>query len=344
MTTTRSDWPIRGVLALVMGAALTVGTWSIYTLLTAQFGAPRPVAVLGCLMFDGSALFFALLAQRYARSPDSGLAPRLAMLATTATSSWVNWQHARLEGWGLVGGVVLAAAPILAELAFEMWHRWQHRADLRARGRVPRALPVLGRWPWLLHPLAAFRVIDTHVRGSLAVTADEAQHSVTRTDPPTSEGESVHLTPQQLRALVTLPPEPVRPALERRSDRPVALPAAPARRVAPKAVPPGATLLPIVSATPAATPLPRRVAPARPATRRTATDDAHLGHAVEEAMRPVAEDLTGVQLLTVADVAALKKVTQGTVRSWVNRGKLQPALRDGNGRVHFHPAAVAALD
>lgn len=61
-------------------------------------------------------------------------------------------------------------------------------------------------------------------------------------------------------------------------------------------------------------------------------------------MRPVAEDLTGVQLLTVADVAALKKVTQGTVRSWVNRGKLQPALRDGNGRVHFHPAAVAALD
>lgn len=184
MTTTRSDWPIRGVLTLVMGAALTVGTWSIYTLLTAQFGAPRPVAVLGCLMFDSAALFFALLAQRYARSPDSGLAPRLAMLATTATSSWVNWQHAALERWGTVGGVVLAAAPVLAELAFEMWHRWEHRTALRAQGRVAQALPVLGRWAWLLYGRTAFSTMRRVVGIKLAAVADEAQHAVTRADAP----------------------------------------------------------------------------------------------------------------------------------------------------------------
>ncbi|RDG37935.1 helix-turn-helix domain-containing protein, partial [Streptomyces corynorhini] len=49
-------------------------------------------------------------------------------------------------------------------------------------------------------------------------------------------------------------------------------------------------------------------------------------------------------LLTVADVARLRGVTPGTVRSWVNRGKLTPATRDDDGRNVFHPTAVAALD
>lgn len=61
-------------------------------------------------------------------------------------------------------------------------------------------------------------------------------------------------------------------------------------------------------------------------------------------MAPVAADLTGVELMTVADVAKLKGVAEGTVRSWVSRRKLQPALRDANGRHHFHPAAVAEID
>lgn len=51
-----------------------------------------------------------------------------------------------------------------------------------------------------------------------------------------------------------------------------------------------------------------------------------------------------VKLMTVAEVAAQKSVAEGTVRSWVNRGKLRVHDRDENGRTMFHPDDVAGLD
>jgi hypothetical protein len=161
------DWVTRIILGIVMTAALAVGTWSVYTLLTALLHAPRYVAAFGCFMFDGAAFFFARLSQRYATTSDSGLAPRLAMLAMICSSSWVNWRHAQLEKWGTVGGVILAAAPIIAELAFEMWHRFEHREALRRLGRVAQTLPVLGHRSWLTHPFRSGRVIDAHTQAAL---------------------------------------------------------------------------------------------------------------------------------------------------------------------------------
>lgn len=166
----KTDWITRTILGLVMAAALSVGTWSVFTLLSELFHAPKLVAAFGCVMFDGAAFFFARLSQRYATTTDSGLAPRAAMLAMICTSSWVNWQHAALKHWGTVGGVVLAAAPIIAELAFEMWHRYEHREALRALGRVAETLPVLGKWAWLTHPKRSRKVIDAHIRAGLAET------------------------------------------------------------------------------------------------------------------------------------------------------------------------------
>ncbi|WP_329126075.1 DUF2637 domain-containing protein [Streptomyces sp. NBC_01353] len=160
-------WAIRIVLVLVMAAALAVGTWSIYTLLTETFHAPKPIAFFGCGLFDVAALFFALLSQQYATTTDSGLAPRTAMLAMVTTSSWVNWKHAQLENWGTVGGVILAAAPVIAELAFELFHRFEHREALRALGRVAQTLPVLGNWAWITHPLRSRRTLDAHIRAAL---------------------------------------------------------------------------------------------------------------------------------------------------------------------------------
>lgn len=207
-----SDKLTRGILLLVMVAALAVGTWSIYTLLTDRFHAPRQIAFFGCAMFDAAALFFARLAQKYATSPDSGLAPRLAMLATTTASAWTNWTHAKMEGWGTVGGVVLGSAPVIAEIAFELHHRYENREALRRRGRVPAALPVLGKWAWLLYGRTAFRamrsVVGTHLRttaadaGRVTVERGDAQHEAH----PASRGpQHVVITVQQAPALPAAP-------------------------------------------------------------------------------------------------------------------------------------------
>lgn len=62
-----------------------------------------------------------------------------------------------------------------------------------------------------------------------------------------------------------------------------------------------------------------------------------------EAEQNVATDAT-VKLLNVADVASLKGVKAGTVRSWAHRGKLPVHDRDEDGRTLFHPNDVAKLD
>ena len=190
----KSDLAIRGALFLVMGSALSVGTWSIYTLLSVRFHAPHAVALFGAVMFDAAALYFALLSQKYATSPDSGLAPRLAMLAMIGMSSWVNWQHAQLEHWGKLG-LILAAAPITAELAFEFHHRYIHREALRAQGRVPSALPVLGKWAWLLHPVKAFGVVDRTVEARLQIATGDAERIILGRDAPQQIEAPQHDTP-----------------------------------------------------------------------------------------------------------------------------------------------------
>lgn len=130
---------------------------------------------------------------------------------------------------------------------------------------------------------------------------------------------------------------------------PVALPAvAPAatvpHRPAPVVVPVGARLLKIVPATAPVAPRTTPATPLRPAMQPPATDAvSHIDRNVRDATRPVADDRDTPRLLTVADIATLCGVTQGTVRSWVNRGHLAPTSRDSNGRNTFHPDAVAAL-
>lgn len=105
-----------------------------------------------------------------------------------------------------------------------------------------------------------------------------------------------------------------------------------------------------VPAAPAAPELP--AAPAEAATEahtdpETDDDDdsswGFISEVLAEAEQNVATDAT-VKLLTVADVADMKGVSQGTVRSWVSRKKLSVHDRDDNGRSLFHPLAVAELD
>lgn len=96
-------------------------------------------------------------------------------------------------------------------------------------------------------------------------------------------------------------------------------------------------------------------APELPAAPRGAVTEPHTDAAddpdgygfikgvLAEAEQNVATDAT-VKLMTAADVAQLKGVKPGTVRSWVSRGKLPVHDRDEDGRTLFHPLAVADLD
>jgi hypothetical protein len=83
---------------------------------------------------------------------------------------------------------------------------------------------------------------------------------------------------------------------------------------------------------------------AEQAAAEPATPDALVWQDVQEALQPVAQDTETVELMTVSEVATAKGVAEGTVRSWVNRNKLAAVRRNDDGRLLFHPAAVAALD
>jgi phage shock protein PspC (stress-responsive transcriptional regulator) len=101
--------------------------------------------------------------------------------------------------------------------------------------------------------------------------------------------------------------------------------------------------LPATLETPQAPALP--AAPVQAVTRpSTVSDDGFdfVRGVLEEAEQHVATDTT-VKLLTVAEVASLKDVSPGTVRSWVNRKKLAVHDRDEDGRSLFHPLTVADL-
>lgn len=137
-------------------------------------------------------------------------------------------------------------------------------------------------------------------------------------------------------------PEPVATPAIPAVATPPALPAAPVatpRRSTPRATVAAAAAAPRRSAT-ASVAAPKPATPDTPAS----TDMQHIADAVAEAERIVATDLDGVQLLTVADVATLKGVAAGTVRSWKTRGRLVAVRQDEDGRSLFHPNDVAALD
>ena len=143
---------------LVVGSALGISWWSLDTLAT-RFGMPGVLAAVVSAVFDGGALILGELSMRYARSADSGAAPRAMMLALVGASAWLNWQHAGLLGYPSAARVMFAAPSIVAGSLVEIELRWHHRDGLRTQGRVAPGLPPFGRWCWMLRPLSTFRRI-----------------------------------------------------------------------------------------------------------------------------------------------------------------------------------------
>lgn len=109
---------IVGALAI---ASFVLSGWSLATLLM-DAGAPKPVAIFGVGVFDGLALLAALQVYERRHAPHTAFGARLVMMLALMASSVVNAAHGQeIGGW--TTAMVLGAAPLAFEIAFELRHR-----------------------------------------------------------------------------------------------------------------------------------------------------------------------------------------------------------------------------
>lgn len=253
------------------------------------------------------------------RTPATGLAIGAAVVtvALTVVAFWLSYEHLHdIAAANGLSGPRAWAWPATVDLFIVAGELLMLRASLRGRG--------MDWWAVALAATGSLGSIALNVAG-VGTNADPMRYVVAAV-PPAAALLAFGAIMRQIHERLAPPvaPPAVAPAV------------ATLHRDTNNVVPEGATLLPIVAATHhAALPV---------AAPRNAPAAALLQRDIDDAMAPVALDYEGVQLLTVADVAALKGVAAGTVRSWVNRNKLPVAQRDANGRAHFHPAAVAEID
>ncbi|AXH67228.1 hypothetical protein SEA_WOFFORD_31 [Streptomyces phage Wofford] len=150
------DW--RGAVSFgaVLIVALALSWWSLYSMAVEFYGVPKELAFGVSIAFDGAALFVADLASKYARTEDSGFAPKLATYAFVGTSVYLNVEHAALLNYGTPGKVLFGAPPIIAGVLFELYLRFVHRSEMRANGLVPKRMPVFGKVSWMIFPWKTF--------------------------------------------------------------------------------------------------------------------------------------------------------------------------------------------
>lgn len=145
-------WPAVLVIALVLS------WWSI-DWVALHYGVPALLAAGVSTIFDAAALVVAGLAQRYATSADSAAGPKITMFALLAGSAYLNITHAQIAGYGLPAQIMFSAPAVVAVVLFEHEIGWSNRERRRAAGRVAPALPVIGRWAWLFHPVRSIAVL-----------------------------------------------------------------------------------------------------------------------------------------------------------------------------------------
>lgn len=155
---------------LVLTVALAISWWSLFTL-AISFGMPTLLAIGVSIAFDGAALFFAGMTNKYALSDDNGIFPKTATHLMVVISMVLNIMHASNLGLGLSGMIMFGAASFVAGLIFEVYLRYVHRQTLKANGRVLDKLPLTGLLAMLVHPVITFRVHNKAIKRRLQLAS-----------------------------------------------------------------------------------------------------------------------------------------------------------------------------
>jgi hypothetical protein len=158
---------------IVAGAALALSAYSLYWV-GRRYGVPPILAGMISVIFDGAAVISCDLALRYARSHDSGFAPRLAVFTFAGVSAFLNAQHAILAGLPKPAVILFSSPPIVAVVMLELHTRYTKRAALKRAGRVPAALPIIGRVTWALFPIKSYRTLRKIVGARLRILENQA--------------------------------------------------------------------------------------------------------------------------------------------------------------------------
>lgn len=125
--------------------ASIIGGYGIYTALHTIYGAPIPIAVLGIALFEGAAVGFATQAIENAKEGDSPMPWIMAMVGVIIVGAIVQFFSTLTEGKGIIVGVVMAMAPVVAIALFigevSLYLRKIGRSDgsiLDPASRIPR--------------------------------------------------------------------------------------------------------------------------------------------------------------------------------------------------------------
>jgi len=186
---TRFGWLI------VAGAALIMSAYSLYWV-GRHYGVPPVIAGMISVIFDGAAVISCDLALKYARSHDSGFAPRMVVFLAAAASAYLNAQHAILDGLPRPAVVLFSSPPIIAVIMLELHTRFTKRAAMKRAGRVPAALPIIGRTAWVLFPIRSYRTIRRIVGARLRMLETQAGVSGTLGEVSGSIGNSADSSPK----------------------------------------------------------------------------------------------------------------------------------------------------
>jgi hypothetical protein len=263
-TLAKESWASRRAWLVILLFSLGFSAWSLFTM-ARSMGAPVWLAVGASTVFDGAAIVLGDQAHRARLEGDSALQERLTVAALVGCSAWLNWQHAAKVGWGSFG-LLPAAAPVVAEVLFELRTKFAHRAHLRAQGLVAPRLVPLGRWSWMVFPGRSWTVVKSQISGRL-----DAIETAAGTGELLMSGGWLQVEAKAEKAF--------RPAsgAAGRDDRREELPAAPRPALPSPAAASGIDLSGVFRLTPVAeaglTPEPVRAWPASPAVSETGVGD-----------------------------------------------------------------------